>query len=183
MGWMERTKFWRRMGALVDSRVGTAMMTATGGLMNKVVAASLTRKLEGQSPWTPLRKPLGECVVGVVTTAGLHLKGDEPFDVDAEAGDPTFREIPSGFDAADLRVAHTHYPHRYFEQDHGVILPIDRLRELEAGGVFRLARRFFSFGFAGGLTRELVDPEQGSAHRLARELQADAVDAVLLVPA
>ncbi len=183
MGWMERTRFWRRMGALVDSRVGTAMMRATGGLVNKVLAARQTRRLDAQSPWTPFRKPLAESVVGVVTTAGLHLNGDQPFDVDAQGGDPSFREIPSGFDAADLRVAHTHYPHRYFEQDHGVILPIDRLRELETGGVLRLARRFFSFGFAGGLTRELIDPEQGSAHRLARELQADAVDAVLLVPA
>lgn len=38
-----------------------------------------------------LSKPLNLCKVALVSTAGAHLKTDEPFDVDTPAGDHTFR--------------------------------------------------------------------------------------------
>ena len=31
------------------------------------------------SPWTNMSKPLSECKVALVTTAGLHVRGDDPF--------------------------------------------------------------------------------------------------------
>ena len=39
------------------------------------------------SPFVPLRKPLSEAKVALVTTAGLHLRGDRPFD----SGDQSYR--------------------------------------------------------------------------------------------
>ena len=42
------------------------------------------------SPFAPLRKPLSEAKVALVTTAGLHLRGDRPFD----SGDQSYRVIP-----------------------------------------------------------------------------------------
>ena len=52
-----------------------------------------------ETPWTPLTKPLSECKVALVSSAGIHLKTDETFDYDRERrqptwGDPTHREIP-----------------------------------------------------------------------------------------
>ena len=46
-------------------------------------------------PWTPVTKPLSQSVVALVTTAGVHLKSQEPFDMEDPDGDPSFRAIPS----------------------------------------------------------------------------------------
>ena len=35
----------------------------------------------GPPLWTPMRKPLSASTVAVVTTAGVHLKDDTPFNV------------------------------------------------------------------------------------------------------
>ena len=127
------------------------------GVVNKVLSVG-ARTWSDEIPWTPYEKKLSESRPAVVLTAGFHLKSDEPFDVDAKKGDPTFREFPSSFDAADIQVTHTHYSHQRLNQDLNVVLPIDRLRELvDAGVLAGLAPRFFSCGFAGGLTREFVE--------------------------
>ena len=34
------------------------------------------------TPWTPLSKPLSESRAAIVTTAALHLRGDQPFNRD-----------------------------------------------------------------------------------------------------
>jgi D-proline reductase (dithiol) PrdB len=183
MGLFESAKIWRTGGALLDNRLVATALHKTGALVNKLAAATMTPRLNAEIPWTPLAVPLDQARVSMVSTAGLHLEGDTPFDIDAKEGDVSFREIPSEVDGAYLRVSHTHYPHRYLNQDRNVVLPVDRLRELADGGVLRLARRLFSFGYSGTLTRQLIDPEDGTAHRLAAELQEDGVDLVLLAPA
>jgi hypothetical protein len=103
--------------------------------------------------------------------------------MDSKAGDASFRVLSSELDLESVRIAHTHYSHRYVDEDRNVLLPLERLRELETGGVFQLASRFYSFGFGGTLTKAYIDPSTGTAHELSRELVKDGVDAVLLVPA
>ncbi|HEU5384036.1 MAG TPA: hypothetical protein VFV38_52240, partial [Ktedonobacteraceae bacterium] len=44
---------------------------------------------------TPLRKPLRDCTVALVTTAGLSLPDQPPFDLTNKNGDPSFREFPA----------------------------------------------------------------------------------------
>ena len=49
-------------------------------------------------PWTPVSKPLSASRVSVVSTAGLSMKGDAPFDMETEKkrpswGDPTWRRL------------------------------------------------------------------------------------------
>jgi hypothetical protein len=183
MGLFESARVWRTAGALLGNRVVAAAMQQTGGLVNKLAAAMMTPQMNDEAPWTRLAVPLDQATVTMVSTAGLHVEGDTPFDIDAKDGDASFREIPSDIDGACLQVAHTHYPHRYLKQDHNVVLPIDRIRELTDAGVLRLARRLFSFGYSGTMTRKLIDPQDGTAHRLATELQDDGVDLALLAPA
>ena len=183
MGWMERVKLWRGADRFLQSSVGTTVANATRGVVNRAAASIMTSSPGGEVPWAPMTKPLPECRLAVITTAGLHLASDSGFDVDAADGDPSYRSFPSDVEHPDLRISHTHYSRRYYEADPNVILPMDCLQSLVDGGVLGLARRFFSFGYVGTLTRELVDPAIGTAHRLAAELRGDGVDLALLVPA
>lgn len=79
-------------------------------------------------------KPLAECRVALLTTAGAHLDDQAPFHVETVAGDPTHRIIPDDVDLGRIRFTHTHYDTSSAEQDPNVVLPIDRLHELVERG-------------------------------------------------
>ena len=55
------------------------------------------------TPFVAPDGPLDTLRLALVTTAGLHLRGDRPFTVD----DPTFRVIPGTARPADLVSSHT----------------------------------------------------------------------------
>jgi D-proline reductase (dithiol) PrdB len=57
-------------------------------------------------PWAPLQKPLSECRLALVSSAGFVLPGQEPFDGSIRGGDPSFREIPSDVEASTLIDTH-----------------------------------------------------------------------------
>ena len=88
-----------------------------------------------QLHWTPVTKPLSESVVSLFTTGGVHLRSDQPFDVDNPHGDWSFREIPADVDTDDLVITHTHYNHVDADRDVNCMFLLDRLRELCAQGV------------------------------------------------
>jgi D-proline reductase (dithiol) PrdB len=154
-----------------------------GKLIGAASARLILPTVEGGVPWTPFRLSLEAARIALVSTAGIHLTTDPPFDVDAPLGDPSLRVIPSDTRAADLRIAHAHYGHQRAEEDMNVVFPLERLRECVADGALGdLGPRAYSFGFTVQ-TKELVDPEIGSAHELARRLHADQVDATIFSPA
>jgi hypothetical protein len=39
-------------------------------------------------PWTPLARPLSECTVALISSAGVALSGDKPFDQEGERRNP-----------------------------------------------------------------------------------------------
>ncbi len=130
------------------------------------------------SPFAPLRKPLSEAKLALVTTAGLHLRGDTPF----SSGDQTFRVIPSSAPASDIIQSHTSigFDRTAFMRDINVTFPIDRLRELvEAATVGALSESFYSFLGANRDPKTMIE-ETGP--EVARELLGEGVDAVLLTP-
>jgi len=45
------------------------------------------------TPITPLSKPINECKLALVTTGGLHLSFDTPFDTKHPEGDCSYRKI------------------------------------------------------------------------------------------
>ena len=83
---------------------------------------------------TPLLagKPLAERRVAIISTAGLHKRGDRPF----RPGDGSYRVIPAETLASDLVMSHisVNFDRTGFQQDLNVVFPIDRLRELVADG-------------------------------------------------
>ena len=134
-------------------------------------------------PWAPLTKPLPESVLALVTTAGVHLKSHEPFNMDDPDGDPSFRAIPTDVQDGDLTITHKYYDHSSADRDINVVLPLDRLRELVA------EKRIGGIGpFAYGLMGHIDGPHlrtlmENTAPAVARRLKTDRADAVLLTPA
>ncbi|GAB6173257.1 hypothetical protein JCM15765_27350 [Paradesulfitobacterium aromaticivorans] len=89
-------------------------------------------------PWKPLNKPLAECQLALVTTAGVHLAEQDPFDVNAKEGDPSYRVLPADSPLEDYRISHTHYDHSEADRDINCVFPITRIRELlEQGFVLK----------------------------------------------
>jgi D-proline reductase (dithiol) PrdB len=142
------------------------------------------RLVEGREiPWAPIRKPVAESMIALVTTAGVHLKSQEPFNMDDPDGDPTFRAIPTDAPRADLTITHKYYDHSAADRDINVVLPLDRMRELLAkkriGGIAPLA-----YGFMGHIDGpHLKTLLENTAPDVARRLKEDRADAVLLTPA
>ena len=119
---------------------------------------------------------LSQCRVAIVSSAGLVVRGDNPF----RGRDPDYRAIPSTVAAGDLLCSHIsiNFDRTGFQEDWNVVFPIDRLNELEAERTIgSVAATHYSFMGA-------TDPLQMEPHarELAGQLKADAVDAVILPP-
>jgi len=133
-------------------------------------------------PWTPLKKPLSECRVALVSSAGFVLPGQEPFDDEKRGGDPSFREIPADVDVATLVDTHRSqsFDHSGMRSDANLAFPLDRLRELaESGRIGRVNRRYLSFMGSLTATGAFV---RDTAPAAAKLLVEDGVDVALLVP-
>lgn len=142
------------------------------------------RFVEGEGiPWTPVERPLSETVIALVTTAGVHLKSQEPFNMDDPDGDPSYRVIPSEVKSEALVITHKYYDHSAADRDINVVLPLDRLRELKAEGrIAGMAPIVYSFmGHIDG--RHLRTLMEDTAPAVARRLTRDGVHAVFLTPA
>jgi D-proline reductase (dithiol) PrdB len=126
-------------------------------------------------PYTPRTQELNQAVFALVSTAGVHLREQEPYDL---AGDNSWRVIPGDVRAADLMVTHAHYNHQHADQDINCVFPIDRLRELAADGVIGgVSDKHLGFM---GYTQQLRDLYERAAPEMAREIDRSQADAVLL---
>src|SRR5581483_3748134 len=140
----------------------------------------LTRAVEvhDSAPRATPARPLSECTLAIVTSAGLHTRGDEPFGRE----DPSFRVIPSTPRAADLLQSHSSlaFDKTGFVRDVNVVFPIDRLGEyVDEGRIGRLGPRHYS---VMGALPDVTEVRDRTAPELARRLVADGVDVVLLTP-
>jgi D-proline reductase (dithiol) PrdB len=132
----------------------------------------------GEVPWAPLRLPLSECRLALVTTGGVHRHDQPPFDQWNEDGDWTFREIPADTPADALKISHVHYAHEDADRDINCVFPLDRVRELQReGAIGSVSPVHFSFmGY-------IPDPRElfaATAPAVARRLKELGVDAVLM---
>jgi D-proline reductase (dithiol) PrdB len=134
------------------------------------------------TPWAPLQKELEDAKVALVTTAGVHLRSQPPYDMQDKQGDPTFRQIPSTTSADDLMITHNYYDHSDADQDINVVFPLDSLRELESEGMIGgvAPRHFLFMGHILGHHIDALINQIGP--EVAGMLKADGVDAVFLTP-
>jgi D-proline reductase (dithiol) PrdB len=126
-------------------------------------------------PYTPRRLELRESTFALVSTAGVHLRTQEPYDT---AGDNSWREIPGDVESRQLMVTHEHYDHRHADQDINCVFPIDRLRELAQEGVIQGVSNLH-LGFMG-YSQLLKDLYERAAPEMARLIERSSADAVLL---
>jgi len=142
----------------------------------KLVTTPVT--VNDETPFTWPVKPLEHARLALVTTAGLHLRDDRPF----EEWDPTFRAIPADVRHADLLQSHTSigFDRTLAVRDVNVVFPIDRLRELVSRGVIgELGPTFYSFL---GAQKEPERIRDETAPVVAERLRDEQVDLVLLTP-
>lgn len=133
-------------------------------------------------PVARLEKPVSQCRVALVTSAGMVMPGDRPFDEKVRGGDYSYRVIPREIDVQSLEEHHRSdsFDHSGIAADRNMALPLERLRELEgAGEIGEVAPHHLSF--MGSITApgRLV---KRSAPEAAEILVADQVDIALLVP-
>ncbi|EPH12636.1 hypothetical protein HMPREF9260_00560 [Facklamia hominis ACS-120-V-Sch10] len=146
----------------------------------KIIAKGAERMvmtLEEPPNIVDLTKPIQDCKVAFVTTAGVHLKSDPPFNV---KGDHTYRMIPGTATPDLLTITHDHYDHKAADQDLNVVFPLDLLRHYaQEGRIGSVAPR--NFGLMGYIPRtDLLINEV--APEIARQLVEDQVDVCLMSP-
>ena len=116
--------------------------------------------------------------VAIVTTAGLHRRGDRPFG----PGEQTYRVIPADTPTVDIVQSHTSlgFDRVAIMRDVNVSFPIDRLRELVARGALgAVAPSSYSFM---GAQREVARIETETGPEVARRLREEGVDVALVTP-
>ena len=127
--------------------------------------------------FTPLKKPLPEARVAIVTSAALHRTGQERFSL----VDTSYRSLNRA--DRDFVMGHwsPNFDHSGFQLDLNVVYPIDRLEELAADGIIGdVAQRHFAF--AGNQPSTVSELRIDSGPACAQEMLADGVDVVILTP-
>lgn len=126
-------------------------------------------------PYTPRYREIKDSVFALVSTAGVHLREQEPYNVD---GDNTWRLLPGDLETEQLMVTHNHYDHRDADQDINCVFPIDRLRELAVEGVIGgVSDKHLGFM---GYTQNFRDLYERVAPEMAKIISRSQTDAVIL---
>ena len=156
------------------------------GITKRLVKSWIKLEAPREVPWAPLSRPLTECTVALVSTGGIALKTDPPFDQEGERrnpwwGDPSFRVIPNTARTEDIRVYHLHIDPGPAQSDMNCLLPTERLNDLvDSGIVGRAAPSHYSFMGYVLKPQELL---QKSIPAMIDQMSREDVDVVVLIPA
>jgi len=145
---------------------------------NRANLLNLPVQVNDTSPFTRLATPLAACRLAIVTTVGVHRRSDRPFG----PGDQSYRVIPSSTPTVDIVQSHTSlgFDRAPIMRDLNVSFPIDRVRELVAGGVLGgLASNHYSFM---GAQRDVLRIERETGPDVGRRLRDDGADVALITP-
>ena len=150
-------------------------------IRNNVKFGALVRDI----PWSNVTKPLNESSISVVSTAGLSMKNDEPFDMETERkrptwGDPSWRRLDRDITADSIAANHLHIETSHLFEDLDVCFPVPLLRKLEReNAVGSVAPSHYSImGFQGSDLRRIAP----SCVAIAEAMVDDDVDLALLIP-
>lgn len=132
-------------------------------------------------PFSPLKKKLARCRLAIVSTAGLALSDQPPFDDTLKGGDWTYRVIPQSSDTRSLVDSHRSesFDHSGLHEDPNLAFPLDRARELVGNTIGSLTENHLSFMGSITATKRLT---RDSAPDAARRLIQEGADVALLIP-
>ena len=159
----------------------------TGKTVAKIIEKRIAYEKEVlEIPWAPVSKKISSSKVALLTTAGISMKNDEPFDMETERikgnwGDPTWRLIDSEATSNDINVNHLHIDTSYIEKDINVALPTEILKTLVSDRVIgSIAKNHYSImGFQGEDSSHLANV---SGPEIANHMKQDKVDLAILAP-
>ena len=147
------------------------------------------------APFAPLPKPIAELKLGLLTSSGHFVEGDDPrpfgaenmtqFEATVRISDflreaPTLSEIPMDTPPEKLRVRHGGYDIRGAVADPNVVLPLAHLKKLaEDGTIGAVADNAYSFVGACAQTplHKKVAPEWAAV------MKQQGIEAMILLPA
>lgn len=141
-------------------------------------AKSMVETIEGEIPLTPFVKDPKTATFALLTTAGVHLKTEEPFEV--VEGDHTVRFIPTTTTEEELMISHEHFDREDADLDLNCIFPLTRLKEIHQEGLIgNIANTHYGLmGFIPN-TQALINE---TIPKIIAQLKQDQVDALLLNP-
>jgi D-proline reductase (dithiol) PrdB len=141
-------------------------------------AKHMVNSIEGEIPFQPFEKPASVARFALITTAGVHLKTQEIFDV--EGGDTSVRFIPAETNEEELMISHTHFDRTDADRDINCVFPLSRLKELAEEGIIGAVAPTH-YGLMGYIpnTKPLI---KQTIPQILKQLRDEAVDAVILNP-
>jgi D-proline reductase (dithiol) PrdB len=165
----------------IKDKIISKFTTRFPGILRKMVQNVPPMTFE-DVPWTPFMKDLKDCRVSIVTTAGVHLKTQPPFDMKDPDGDPTYRVIPSDARIEDHMITHDYYDHSDADKDINIVFPVERLSELRKQGIIG-GLASFNYGFMGHIQGPHIETLlKKTALEVSALIKDEGVDAVLLTP-
>lgn len=133
------------------------------------------------SPWAVVEKPLSEMVISLISSAGIFMEGQDPFDAWA-VNDLSFRKIPVTTPFEKLQLRHNYFDHRDAVSDLNCVFPVDRLSEFEADGqIGKLASTAITLGMGRLYKRTALQEE--TVPQIVAVIRGEGADAAFLVPA
>ncbi|MBZ0309434.1 MAG: glycine/betaine/sarcosine/D-proline family reductase selenoprotein B [Anaerolineae bacterium] len=152
------------------------------------------RWVYNDTPHHPLKKPLSEANLMLLTSSGHFVEGDDPKPFGIEnmtqeqamtlindflRTEPTLSEIPINTSPENLRVRHGGYDIRAALQDHNVNFPLKTLLRLRDEGTIGKFNPT-AFSFVGACAQTPL--KNRVAPKWVERFKQDQVDAALLVP-
>lgn len=145
-------------------------------------------------PFTPLKKPLSESRVALLSSGGHFVDGHDPEPLDARnmaqeeaerrigeflRSEPVLTEIPVDTPPEMLRVRHGGYDVRGALADHNVVLPLDAMKEAEVAGAIGIFHPI-AYTFVGAAAQ--LPLLKKVAPGWAEKLHDEHIDTLVMVP-
>ena len=143
---------------------------------NRSNLLNLPVQVNESAPYARPARPLAACRLAIVTTAGLHRRGDRPFG----PGEQGYRIIANDLSSIEIIQSHTSlgFDRVAIMRDVNISFPVDRLRELVARGELGgLAPNGYSFM---GALRDAPRVESETGPEVGRRLVEEGEDAALV---
>ena len=160
-------------------------MLAIGRVIHRA-SPKFSKKLEPAYPFA--RQKAGSLAalntktpkVALLSSAGLYLENQKPFQYKNFYGDFSFRVFPSEFPLSSLRLTESDFDRRGFEADPASLFPLAELNEVVSEFNGRAAEHHFSLLGFNLKRKELLEETIPQILKILRE---DGTDLVLLIPA
>ncbi len=145
--------------------------------------------IEEGKVWAEFGKRLSRARVALLTSAGLYVRSQQPFDIERERREPTWgdashRLIPQATEPSELAMSHLHVRNDEVLADPNIALPLAPLADLVESGFVggATAEHVSVMGYQGWYDDALDRWREETAPAIVRALEKHDADGVVLAP-